>query len=142
MDHFVTSCRDRGPGHRVWAVCGGDGRLTNFGAACVFSLDSCMAEPSSMDTHWIGPHRCLTCPLEGHACNQLAHISLIMPCFASEVRTPTDGHRWCHSPCVFVFVWASESLWVVTPPHLCSHLASGRWFCPQHELGNMLSERT
>ena len=69
-------------------------------------------------------------------------LSLIMPCFASEVRTPTDGHRWCHSPCVFVFVWAAESLWVVTPPHLCSHLASGRWFCPQHELGNMLSERT
>ena len=30
--------------------------------------------------------------------------SLIMPCFASEVRTPTDGHGWCHSPYVFFFL--------------------------------------
>ena len=28
--------------------------------------------------------------------------------------------------CLF-FVWASESLWVVTPPHLCSHLVYGRF---------------
>ena len=31
-------------------------------------------------------------------------LSLIMPSFASEVRTATVGHLWRHSPFVF-FVW-------------------------------------
>ena len=64
-----------------------------------------------------------------------------MPSFVSEVRTATVGHLWCHSPFVF-FAWASESWWVLTLQHSCSHLAYGCWFCPQHESGNMLSERT
>ena len=42
-------------------------------------------------------------------------LSLIVPSFASEVRTATVGHLWRHSPFVF-FVWASESWWVLTPP--------------------------
>ena len=52
-------------------------------------------------------------------------LSLIMPCLPSEVRTPTTGHGWCFSLSVF-FGWVSESLWVVAPPHVCSHLAYGR----------------
>ena len=38
-------------------------------------------------------------------------LSLIMPSFASEVRTATVGHLWGHSHFVCFFVWASESWW-------------------------------